>query len=337
MQGMLLSKLSAFVTVASQRHFAKAAAQLRMSPSALSQTIKSIEERLGVRLLNRTTRSVTLTPAGERLLADLQPVMAAVDEALDGVNDFRDQPGGMLRLSINRPVAAHIIAPLLPEFLAEQPDITLEIVTDDSDTDIVTERIDAGIRIGEWIEKDMIAIRIFDEFRMTAVASPHYLARHPAPSIPEQLTDHNCILRRWTKDGAIHAWEFERDGRRSQVAVRGSLIVNDLSLLLHAATDGIGIAFVPEMLAAGAVAEGKLTVVLADWAPRISGLFLYYSSRRQMPAPLRAFIAFMRRHRASDLVAAVGNIKPAVSGVGGHEMRRPIPANANGSQVLLSG
>src|SRR5882757_8105444 len=299
MQGNDFSKLSAFVAVAEHGHFSKAAAQLGISPSTLTQAIRALEEHLGIRLLNRTTRSVSLTAAGEELLHHMQPVMGAINDALDAMNNFRDNPRGTLRLSIVRAAAITIIAPLVPAFLREHPDIALEIVTDDSDADIVLERIDAGIRIGEWIEKDMVAVRIFDEYRMLTVASPAYIATHPAISAPEDLRAHNCIQRRWTRDGAIHPWEFESNGQRSQVLVGGSFVVNDPYLILQAAIDGVGIANLPEMLGTAAISEGKLVPLLEDWAPRISGLFLYYSSRRQVPAPLQAFIAFMRRHKSA--------------------------------------
>jgi DNA-binding transcriptional LysR family regulator len=301
MQDSHFSKLSAFVAVAEHRHFGKAAAQLRVSPSTLTHAVRSLEEHLGVRLLNRTTRSVAMTAAGEQLLHHLQPVMAAINDALDAMNDFRDNPRGILRLSILRSAAASIIAPLVPAFLSEHPDITLEIFADDSDADIVNERIDAGIRPGEWIEKDMIAVRIFDEFRMVTVASPEYLAQHSAISMPEDLHAHNCIQRRWTKDGAIHPWEFESNGRRLQVVVGGSLVVNDTCFVLKAAINGVGIGYLAEPLVAAAISEGSLVPLLEDSAPRMSGLFLYYSSRRQVPAPLKAFIEFMRRHRHSAL------------------------------------
>jgi DNA-binding transcriptional LysR family regulator len=297
MKNNSFSKLSAFVVVAEQRHFSKAAAQLGVSPSTLTQTIRSLEDQLGVRLLNRTTRSVSITAAGELLLHHMQPVLGAVDNALDAVNSFRDSPRGHLRLSIARVVALSLISPLIPEFLAEYPDITLEIVTDDSNIDIISERIDAGIRVGELIEKDMIAVRIFEEFRMLTVASPEYLAKHPPIATPDDLRAHNCIQRRRTKDGIIHPWEFEANGKRSQVAVGGSLVVNDWHLMLKASMNGIGISNLPEMLVRQAISEGRLVSLLDEWAIRVSGLFIYYSSRRQVPAPLQAFISFMRRHR----------------------------------------
>jgi len=297
MQGNHFSKLSAFVAVAEHRHFSRAAAQLGISPSALTQAIRALEEHLGVRLLNRTTRSVSLTTAGEQLLHHMQPVMGAINDALDAMNSFRDSPRGTLRLSIVRAAAISIIAPLVSAFLREYPDIALEIITDDSEADIIHERIDAGIRVGECIEKDMVAVRIFNEYRMVTVASPEYVAKHPVISTPEDLRAHNCIQRRWTKDGAIHPWEFESSGQRSQVAVGGSFVVNDPNVILQAAIDGVGIANLAEMMVAAAISEGKLVPLLRNWERRMSRLFLYYSSRRQVPAPVQAFIAFMRRHK----------------------------------------
>jgi DNA-binding transcriptional LysR family regulator len=311
MQGNHFSKLSAFVAVAEHRHFSKAAAQLGISPSTLTQAIRALEEHLGIRLLNRTTRSVSLTAAGEQLLHHMQPVMGAINDALDAMNKFRDNPRGTLRLSILRAVAISIIAPLVPAFLREYPDIALEIITDDSDADIIRERIDAGIRIGEWIEKDMVAVRIFDEYRMVTVASPEYVAKHPAISTPEDLRAHNCIQRRWAKDGTIHPWEFESNGRRSQVVAGGSFVVNDPYLIRQAAIDGVGIANLAEMMVAAAISERKLVPLLRNWEPRMSGLFLYYSSRRQVPAPLQAFIAFMRRHKDAVRSGQIAQLGPA--------------------------
>jgi DNA-binding transcriptional LysR family regulator len=311
------AKLSAFVAVAEHRHFARAAAKLRTSPSSLTQAIRSLEEDLGVRLLNRTTRSVSMSAAGEQLLHHMQPVLIAVNDALDAMNYFRDSPRGTLRLSIVRSAAGSIIAPLVPAFLTAYPDISLEIVADDSDTDIVNERIDAGIRPGEWIAKDMVAVRIFEGFRILTVASPDYLARHPTISKPEDLHAHNCIQRRWTKDGAIHPWDFESNGRRSQVAVSGSLVVNDTCLLVKAAINGVGIANLPEPFVAASISEGRLVALLNDWSPRKSGLFLYYSSRRQVPAPLKAFIAFMQRHRNASLPPPEVEAAPLMRGIEG--------------------
>jgi DNA-binding transcriptional LysR family regulator len=294
MRGTEFAELSAFVAVAEHRSFTKAAAQLGVSPPTLSQAVRSFEERLGVRLLNRTTRSVALTEAGERLLADTQPVLDGIDKAIEAVNSFRDKPIGTLRLSMPRTVFVRLVAPLLPQFLLKFPEIKLEVNVDDTHSDIVDRRFDAGIRLGERIEKDMIAVRLLDRFRFFAVASPAYLERHPAPATLEDLQAHNCVRLRWDWDGSIHPWVFENAGRRVEVPVSGSLILNDLYLVLNAVLDGIGIGYIGEYLISTQIAEGQLVPLLGDWCGHMSGVYLYYPSRRQVPAPLRAFIDFMR-------------------------------------------
>jgi DNA-binding transcriptional LysR family regulator len=294
MRGTQFAELSAFVAVAEHRHFAKAAAQLGISPSMLSQTIRSFEERLGVRLLNRTTRSVALTEAGERLLLNAQPALDGIDKAIDDLNSFRDKPVGTLRLTMPRPAAALFVRPLLQQFLAQFPEIRLEVNVDDTHNDIVRGGFDAGIRIGERIAKDMIAIRLLDEFRVMAVASPAYLARHPSPAMPEDLPAHNCVRMRFDWDGSIQPWIFENAGRRVEVQVEGSLILNDQQLLMDAVLDGIGIGYLSEPVIFRRVADGQLVTLLGDWCRRFSGIYLYYPSRRQVPGPLRAFIDFVR-------------------------------------------
>ena len=293
------AELSAFVAVAEQRSFSKAAARLGVAPSTLSQTVRSFEERLGVRLLNRTTRSVAPTEAGERLLADAQPGLDRIDRAIDAVNSFRDKPIGTLRLSTSRCAAAMYVGPLLPQFLAKFPEIKLELSVDDTHSDIVVGRFDAGIRIGERIAKDMIAVRLLDEFRVMAVASPAYLARHPAPATLEDLHAHNCVRLRFDWDGSIQPWVFENSGRRVEVPVGGSLILNDMYLVLNAVLDGIGVGYIGEPIVSTRIANGQLVPLLGDWCGHISGVYLYYPSRRQVPGPLRAFIDFMRTHANS--------------------------------------
>jgi DNA-binding transcriptional LysR family regulator len=294
MRGTQFAELSAFVAVAEHRNFTKAAAQLGISRPALSQTIRSLEERLGVRLFNRTTRSVALTEVGDRLLADAQPVLDGIDKAIEHVNAFRDKPSGALRLNMTRVTAAFIVGPLLPQFLAKFPDIKLEVAADDTHSDIVSSRFDAGIRIGERIEKDMIAVRVLDDQRFMAVAAPAYLARHPRPATPEDLHAHNCVRLRSDWDGAIQSWHFENAGRRIEAAVDGSLVLNDWSLVVNAVLEGIGVGYIPELLISSHVANGRLVRLLENWCGSISGVFLYYPSRRQMPGALRAFIDFMR-------------------------------------------
>jgi DNA-binding transcriptional LysR family regulator len=294
MRGAQFVELSAFVAVAEHRNFTKAAAQLGISPSSLSHTIRSFEERLKVRLLNRTTRSVALTEAGERLLADAQPVLDGIDKAIEAVNSFRDKPTGTLRLSMPRAAAVVALGPLLPAFLAKFPDIKLEVSVDDTHSDIVAGRFDAGIRIGERIAKDMIAVRLLDQFRFLVAASPAYLARHPAPVTPEDLHAHNCVRLRWDWDGSMQPWVFENAGRRIEVPVSGSLVLNDIYLVVNAVLDGIGIGYLSEPVISKRIADGQLVPLLGDWCGHVSGVFLYYPSRRQVPGPLRAFIEFMR-------------------------------------------
>jgi DNA-binding transcriptional LysR family regulator len=308
MRGTQFAELSAFVAVAEHRNFTKAAAQLGISPPTLSQTIRSFEERLGVRLLNRTTRSVALTEVGERLLADAQPVLDGVDKAIEAVNSFRDKPVGTLRLNVSRAAAVTLVAPLLPQFLRQFPEIKVEISADDALHDIVSARFDAGIRIGEQIAKDMIAVRILDEMSVRAVAAPAYLAHHPQPAAPEDLHAHNCVRMRLDWSGLIQPWVFENAGRRVEVPVDGSLVLNDLHLVANAVLDGVGIGYVGETLVRTQLADGRLIPLLGDWCGHISGVFLYYPSRRQMPGPLRAFIDFMRAQ--ADFVAA-GRAKSA--------------------------
>jgi DNA-binding transcriptional LysR family regulator len=295
-RGTQFAELSAFVAVAEQRSFKKAATQLGISRPSISEMVRSLEERLGVRLLNRTTRSVALTEAGERLLADAEPILDAIDKAIDHVNALRDKPSGMLRLNMHHAVAMLVVGPLLTQFLAKYPDIKVEIAADDSNSDIISGRFDAGIRRGDRIAKDMIAVRLLDEQRVAVVASPAYLARHPRPATPQDLLTHNCVRMRMDWNGAIQQWEFEKDGRKVEAAVDGSLILNDWFLVLHAVLDGLGIGYFPEILVSSQIADGRLVRLLDGWCGHLAGVFLFYPSRRQMPGPLRAFIDFMRDH-----------------------------------------
>jgi DNA-binding transcriptional LysR family regulator len=296
MRGSEFAELTAFVAVAEQHSFAKAAAQLGIAPSTLSQTIRALEERLGVRLLNRTTRSVAPTEAGERLMAQLQPAFEGVSKAVEAVNDFRDKPMGTLRLLMSRPIANGAIASLLAPFLAAYPEITLDIVSDDSRLDIVSGRFDAGLRIGERIERDMIAVRIIDEIHMYCVGSPGYFKDREIPQTPEDLRAHECIRHRSQWDGAVHPWEFQRgNDKKVEIAVQGRLIVNDVYLALRAALAGAGIAYLSHNMASPYRADGRLVPVLAAWCVALSGVYIYYPSRRQIPAPLQAFINFARK------------------------------------------
>jgi DNA-binding transcriptional LysR family regulator len=295
MRGTEFAELTAFVEVAEQRNFAKAAAQLGIAPSTLSQTIRALEERLGVRLLNRTTRSVAPTEAGERLLGQLRPALENVGRAVEEVNAFRDKPMGTLRLLVGRPISLAVMEPLIGPFLAAYPEISVEIVSEDSRMDLVDGRFDAGLRIGERIERDMIAVRIVEGIHLTCVASPRYLAKHEAPRTPHDLRAHECVRMRTHWDGAIHPWEFRENGKPFEIVVQGRLIVDDLALALRAAAAGAGIAYLSRLMAAPYTTDGRLVAMLEDWCPALSGVYIYYPSRRQIPAPLEAFVAFARK------------------------------------------
>jgi DNA-binding transcriptional LysR family regulator len=252
-----LGEMNAFVTVAERRSFAKAAVQLGISRSRLSETIRGLEDRLGVRLLNRTTRSVAPTAAGERLLARLRPLLDDFDAVLDSINVFRDKPAGLLRLTVPPPAANLMLAPLLSRFLAQYPAIDLEISVDQALTDIVAGRFDAGIRPGERVERDMIAVRIGEEMRGVIVAAPDYLARYPRPTTPRDLEAHSCIRFRFPS-GVIVPWNFEKKGKQVEVAVEGRLTVNDAELAIRAALAGVGVLYTALGYAAPEIKAGRL-------------------------------------------------------------------------------
>ncbi len=284
-----LAEMTAFVAVAERSSFAKAARELGLSRSTLSETIRGLEDKLGVRLLNRTTRSVAPTEIGERLLAEMRPAIENFEAAVESINVFRDKPAGHLRLTVPRPAARMVIEPILAKFLTAHPAITLEISVDSALTNIVEERFDAGIRPGHRVEQDMIAVRIGEDARPTVVASPDYLARHATPKAPEDLSGHNCVRHRYAS-GVVHRWAFEKRGKSLEVVVTGSLITSHSDLAIRAALDGVAIARVPATFVGHHIASKQLVPLLEDWAPRSVGFFLYYPSRRQMPAALQAFI-----------------------------------------------
>ncbi len=286
------AEMNAFVAVAERSSFAKAARQLGVSRSALSETIRALEEKLGVRLLNRTTRSVAATEVGERLLAELRPALESFEAAVESINVFRDKPVGHLRLTVPRPAAKQVIEPILAQFLTAHPAITLEVVTDSAFTDIVRDRFDAGIRPGHRVEQDMIAVRIGEDARPTVVASPGYLAGHPRPKVPGDLREHNCFRQRFAS-GVIHQWDFEKRGKSLEVTITGSLI-SESDLAIRAALDGVGIARVPAIYVASHIANKRLVPLLEDWTPRSVDFFLYYPSRRQVPSALQAFINVLK-------------------------------------------
>ncbi|HET6971195.1 MAG TPA: LysR family transcriptional regulator [Phenylobacterium sp.] len=293
-----LTDLSAFAVLAEQRSFRRAARTLEVSPSALSHRLRKLEARLGVRLLNRTTRSVAPTEAGERLLERLGPALAGISAGLSEVAAFRERPAGRLRLNVPRSAARILIAPRMGGFLKAYPDVQVEIVTENSLTDIVAGGFDAGVRFDDRLPADMVAVRIGPSMRMAAVASPDYLARHGAPQAPEDLARHACLRLRWSS-GAYYHWELEKPGDARRVVVAGPLTTDDNELLVQAALEGVGIAFVLEPGVRRELAEGRLAAVLEDWCPPFPGYHLYYPSRRQVSPALRAFIDHMRA--AADL------------------------------------
>ncbi|EIL93149.1 LysR family transcriptional regulator [Rhodanobacter fulvus Jip2] len=274
-------QLAIFSMVARERSFTRAAAKLGMSQPALSRAIRQLEGRLGVRLLARTTRSVSPTEAGERLLKVIAPRFEEIDIELASLSEFRDTPAGRLRITAGEHAATAVLQPVLAKLLPDHPDLHIEIIVDYGLTDIVAEGYDAGVRLGEQVAKDMIAVRIGPEVRMAVVGSPDYFARHPRPRTPRDLLRHNCIAIRLPTYGGIFPWEFEKKGQELKVRVEGQLVFNNIAMRLDAALKGLGLAYMPEDLVAAQVNEGRLIRVLADWCPSFPGYHLYYPSRRQ--------------------------------------------------------
>jgi DNA-binding transcriptional LysR family regulator len=305
MRGTQFAEMSAFAAIAEQKSFAKASTLLGIGRSTLSQNLRSLEERLGVRLLNRTTRSVSLTEAGALLLARVRPALEELTAAADEAVDHRGTPSGLLRLVVQPPVATFLIAPMLARFMRAYPGIQLDVAVIKMPGDIVQENFDAGIRFGEQVERDMIAMRVVGEARFLVVGSPDYLARHPAPKSPRDLRDHDCIRNR-LPNGAIFGWDFSKNGRVVHAAVTGRLIVNDIELSIRAVLDGLGLAYLLRDYIAADIAAGRLVPVLDDWSPCMSGFFLYHSSRRRMTPPLQAFIAFVKDEAKRRGVAPSG-------------------------------
>ncbi|HWE73147.1 MAG TPA: LysR family transcriptional regulator [Stellaceae bacterium] len=296
MRGTEFGELSAFMAVAEQRNFTRAAKQLGISPATLSETIRNLEERLGIRLLNRTTRSVAPTEAGEKLLGRLRPVIDDYEAAIDSLNEFRDKPAGLVRLTVAPPAAQSVLAPLLAKFLAQYPDIKLEISVDSANVDIVAQQFDAGIRSSDRIDRDMIAVKITDEWRSAVVGTPAYLARRGTPKTPEELAEHNCIRLRLS-NGALLPWRFQKDGKSIEISVSGSLILNETSLMAPAVQDGVGLVQLPRAYLVTAIAQGRVVSLLEEWQPSSAPFAIYYSSRRQMPAALQALIDFLRKNQ----------------------------------------
>jgi DNA-binding transcriptional LysR family regulator len=291
-----LADLGAFIAVARERSFTRAAAQLGVSPSALSQTMRALEEKLGVRLLTRTTRSVAPTDAGERLIATVGPHLEEIETGLAVLSELRDKPAGIIRITAVDHAAETILWPSLANFLAEYPDVQVDLVVDNMLRDIVAERFDAGIRMGERVARDMIAVRIGPEIRMAAVATPAYFKKHGKPKVPQDLETHSCINLRLPTLGGVYAWEFEKGTREINVRVEGQLTVNDIAVIRNAALHGLGIAFMPEDVAQPHLNAGDLVRVLADWTPPFPGYYLYYPSRRQQ-SPAFALLVEALRYR----------------------------------------
>jgi len=288
--------LLAFLAVARARSFTRAAAQLGLSQSALSHTIRGLEERLGLRLLTRTTRSVAPTEAGERLLRSVGPRLDEIDAELAALSELRDKPAGTIRITSGEHAAEAILWPALARLLPHYPDIKVELIIDYGLTNIVAERYDAGVRLGEQVAKDMIAVRIGPDMRMAVVGAPSYFARRPRPKKPPDLTAHDCINLRLPTYGGLYAWEFEKRGRELKVRVEGPLVFNNIALRLNAALAGFGLAYLPEDQVETQLADGRLIRVLADWCPPFSGYHLYYPSRRQ-PTPAFGLLVDALRYR----------------------------------------
>lgn len=296
-----INDLVALRAIVRERSFTRAAAQIGVSSSALSHAIRGLEERVGVRLLTRTTRSVAPTDAGERLLDAIGPHLDGIEAELTMLSSLREKPAGTIRITTGIDAAQTILWPALSELLPAYPDIQVELAIETGFVDIVTERFDAGVRLGETIAQDMIAVRIGPDMRMAAVASPTYLAIRGQPATPHDLANHTCINLRFPTHGGLYAWEFEQDGRALNVRVTGQLIVNDIVLARQAGRDGAGIAYLPEDYVRADVAEGRLVRVLADWCPPFPGYYLYYPSRRQL-SPAMSLLVDALRSRAGSRI-----------------------------------
>ena len=286
--------LVAFLTVARERSFTRAAAKLGVSQSALSQTIRALEARLGIRLLARTTRSVSPTEAGERLLRTVGPRLEEIAQELNALGELKDGPSGTVRISAGEHPAISVLAPAIRSLAAVYPDIKVEVIVDYGLTDIVAERYDAGIRLGEQVAKDMIAVRISGDMRMAVVATPGYFARFGRPESPQDLTSHNCINMRLPTRGGIFPWEFERQGREMKVRVEGQLVFNNLAMRLDAVLSGLGLAYLPEDQVTSHLAEGRLERVLQDWCEPFPGYHLYYPNRGHASSAFSAVVERLR-------------------------------------------
>ncbi|ESW89608.1 transcriptional regulator [Mesorhizobium sp. LSJC269B00] len=294
MRGSEFAELKAFAAIVEERSFVRAAARLRVSPPALSQSIRQLEARIGVRLLNRTTRSVSPTGAGETLFARLAVAFEELEGAVADIHAARDRPAGSLRINVPRVAAVRFIGPILGDFQRAYPDIALTVIVDDTLTDIVRGRFDAGIRLGERLEKDMVAVKLSGDLQMAAVAAPVYLENRAIPRHPQELHQHQCIKFQWPGGGSLYRWEFARGKRSLEIAVEGSLTVNDTELMLNAALGGAGVAYMIDYQVQSWIDAGRLMRFLEPWSPSFPGFFLYHPSSRHVPPALRAFIDFFR-------------------------------------------
>ncbi|OAM51309.1 LysR family transcriptional regulator [Methylovorus sp. MM2] len=286
--------LQAFVAVARDQSFTKAAAKLGITPSALSHTLRALEEKLGVRLLTRTTRNVSTTDAGERLMRSIAPLFDQIATEVEALSELSDKPRGTIRVSCTDDQIELCLRPMLAQFINDYPDISLELYVDYGFTNIVEERFDAGIRMGEAISKDMIAVRIGPDWRLAVVGAPDYFNKNPIPRTPHDLTKHACVNIRHRPSGSIYAWEFEKEGQAFTVKVEGQLVFNSIMHVLNAAVDGIGLAYIPEELVAPYLADGRLVEVLAPWCPKFQGYHLYYPNRRQTSPAFTAFVEALK-------------------------------------------
>ena len=289
-----LNDLDAFLAIAREKNFTRAAAQLGVSQSALSQTLRGLEERLGVRLLARTTRSVAPTEAGERLLRAIGPHLESVADALAAISRLRETPAGAVRISATEHAANSVLYPAVARLARDYAEIAIEICVDNAFVDIVAARFDAGVRIGEQVEKDMVAVRIGPDMRMAIVGAPAYFERFPRPDTPRDLTRHRCIAMRLPTLGGLLPWEFEKDGREVNVQVEGQVTFNTMAMGLRATLDGLGLGYFQADLVASHVAAGRLVSVLEDWCPPFPGYHLYYPSRRQHSAAFAALLEALR-------------------------------------------
>lgn len=289
-----LSGLKVLLCVAQKKSFTAAAAELRVTPSAVSQTVRALEDRVGVRLLARTTRNVGLTEAGARFVAQLQPALDQIGEAFDSIGELQGRPAGLLRLTMLRTGYTDVVRPILSQFLAEYPDIRIDVSLDEALSNVVAEGFDAGVRLGHALDKEMIAVRIGPDQRIVVVGSPAYLSANAKPEHPRDLHAHDCInLRKFTK-GTVDRWRFVEHGKDLEVAVDGHIVTNDGAVLVDAAVDGLGLAYVFESMVTKLVSEKRLVRVLDKYCPQVPGYFLYYPSRAHVPPKLRALIDFLK-------------------------------------------